>query len=225
MQAAFFDLDETILDRSGSLRDFVTWQATGMLRSSIDNKTLFVERFIELDQKGMTWKDKVYESLVEEFNITDWSVDELLNVYLLTFCAFCKPRSGAVAAIEEFRNNGFKIGMVSNGKTPFQERNFKALGIAHLFDCVVVSEAVGLRKPEKEIFELACRMVNVKISASIFVGDNPEADIKGAKNAGMTTIYVPVNSKHEQCEFADSTYHNLSDLVGYVDRKHGSSRR
>jgi len=147
MRAALFDLDETILDRSGSLREFATWQATGMLRSIINDKALFIERFIELDQKGMVWKDEVYKSLVEEFSITEWSVDELLNVYLLTFCAFCKPRNGAVAAIEKFRDNGFKIGLVSNGKTPFQERNFQALGISELFDCIVVSEAVGLRKP------------------------------------------------------------------------------
>ena len=111
MRAALFDLDETILDRSGSLRDFVTWQATGMLCSSINNTTLFVERFIELDQKGMVWKDKVYASLIDEFKITNWSVDELLNVYLLTFCTFSKPRNGALAAIEEFRSNGFRIGI------------------------------------------------------------------------------------------------------------------
>lgn len=220
MRAALFDLDETILDRTGSLRDFVTWQATGMLRSSINDTSLFVERFIALDQKGMLWKDKVYESLINEFGITDWSVDELLNVYMLTFCAFCRPRNGALAAIEEFRSNGFKIGLVSNGKTPFQERNFHALGFNELFDCVIVSEAVRIRKPDKAIFELACYMVDADIGSSIFIGDNPVADIEGAKNAGMITIYVPINPEHEPCGDADSTFNDLSDLVGYIDREY-----
>lgn len=218
MRAALFDLDETILDRTGSLRDFVYWQATGMLRSSINDHALFVERFIELDQNGMVWKDKVYSTLIHEFEITEWSVDELLNVYLLTFCAFCKPRKGAVVALEYFHDKGFKLGLVSNGKTPFQERNFYALGVSTLFDCIVVSEAVGHRKPDTEFFELDCLKIGADISNSTFVGDNPVADMKGAKNAGMKTIYVPSDDKHELCEYADSTFYDLSDLVGYFER-------
>ena len=219
MRAALFDLDETLLDRSGSLRKFVTWQAEGMLRSSINNTNQFVERFIELDQKGMIWKDRVYESLVDEFSITDWSVSELLAVYTLTFCAFCKPRDGALTAINEFRSNGFKIGLVSNGKSPFQERNFQALGFEELFDCVIISEAVNARKPDREIFEHACNVVNADIGSSIFIGDNPVADIQGAKSAGMTTIYVPTDSDHEPCSDADSTLYDLSELEGYIDRE------
>ena len=81
-----------------------------------------------------------------------------------------------------------------------------------------MSEAVGHRKPDKEIFEFACRKIGADISNSIFVGDNPVADMKGAKNAGMKTIYVPSDDKHELCEYADSTFYDLSDLVGYFER-------
>ena len=137
----------------------------------------------------------------------------------MTFCAFCKARDGALRAIEKFRRNGFKIGLVTNGKTPFQERNFKALGFSELFDCVVVSESVGLRKPDKAIFELACHKMNVDAGSSVFIGDNPVADKEGAKNAGMATIYVPAKPKYSPCTHADNTYKNLSDLSGYVDRE------
>ena len=217
MRAALFDLDETILDRTGSLRDFVIWRATGMLRSEIENVDLFVERFIELDQRGMVWKDELYDSLINEFEIENWSVSDLLNSYLLSFCAFCKPRSGAVEAINEFRSSGFKIVLVTNGKSPFQERNFRALDCSELFDGVVVSEAVGIRKPEKAIFELACRMVDAEIGFSIFIGDNPVADIEGAKIAGMSAIYVPTDLAAEPCRYADSTYFDMSDLSGYTE--------
>jgi len=219
MRAAFFDLDETILDRSGSLQNFVEWQAKGMLRSCIVDTSKFVERFIELDQNGMVWKDKVYESLIEEFKITGWTAEELLNTYLLTFCSFCKPRNGALAAIESFRSRGYKIGLVSNGKTPFQERNFRALGFNELFACVIVSEAVGVRKPDKAIFELACRTVNADLATSYFIGDNPKADMEGAKNAGMKTIYVPADSGLDRCEYADVTFADLSELPDYVMRE------
>ncbi len=216
MHAAFFDLDDTILDRSGSLRNFVEWQAKDALRLSAADSHNFVERFIALDQNGLVRKDKVYESLIEEFGISDWAVDELLNIYLLTFCAFCKPRKGALAALKGFQNSGYKIGLVSNGKTPFQERNFHALGFGDLFDCIIVSEAVGVRKPDKAIFELGCRAANVSLEKSYFIGDNPKADIEGAKKAGMKTIYVPVNSDVDRCEYADATFNDLSELPGYI---------
>ena len=216
MRAALFDLDETILDRSGSLKDFVTWQAAGMLRSSIEDPSRFVERFIALDNNGRLWKDKVYESLVQEFGIVDWSVEELLSTYVLTFCVFCKPRAGAISVIEACRTKGFKIGLVSNGKSPFQERNFNALGISQLFDTVIVSEAVSVRKPEKAIFELACQSVMADIGSSVFIGDNPLADIKGAKEAGMDTIYVPVGPTYEPSSDADITYTQLWDVASYI---------
>ena len=41
-------------------------------------------------------------------------------------------------------------------------------------------EQLGIRKPDRAIFELACEIVNADIRASVFVGDNPIADVKGA---------------------------------------------
>ncbi len=48
MKAVIFDLDETILDRSGSLIDFIQWQVNQILKAEIRNKDDFVKRFIKL---------------------------------------------------------------------------------------------------------------------------------------------------------------------------------
>lgn len=217
-RAALFDLDETILDRSGSLRDFTHWQAKEILGDNSDFHAEFVERFIELDNKGMVWKDKVYKSLISEFQLTGWSVEKLLEMYLTEFCHFCKPRHGASGVVKAFRDKSFKIGLVSNGKTPFQERNFRALGFEALFDGVIVSEAVGLRKPDRAIFELACNVIGADINTSVFIGDNPVADIQGAKVAGMATIYVPLSPDKKACEFADNTFCDLNELSRQVEK-------
>ena len=219
MKAALFDLDETLLDRSGSLKDFVHWQATGQLGLDATDVVRFTDRFIALDQKGLVWKDRIYETLIPEFSLTNWSVDDLLQTYVLTFCAFCKVRNSADVAINKFKSNGYNIGLVTNGKTPFQERNFNALGFNRLFDCIVVSEAVDLRKPDRAIFELACERVNADINLSVFIGDNPIADVKGAKEAGMNTIYVPTSEPYEDCAYADETHTDLGQVVGFVDRQ------
>ena len=211
-----FDLDETLLDRAGSLQDFVTWQANGMLRSSIRDVEEYCNRFQELDSNGAVWKDQVYLQLVQEFNIADWSVAELLASYELCFSGFCKFIPNALEAIESLHNKGYKLGLVSNGKTPFQERNFKALGVSHLFGSVVVSEAVGFRKPEPEIFILACNELDTAPENVVFVGDNPTADIQGAKSLGMYTVYIPRHYGQE-CVAASAICTNYTHLASIVE--------
>jgi len=215
MQAVLFDLDGTLLDRSASLRDFVTWQVQGMLVSEIENKEKYIARFIELDANGSVWKDKVYETLIDEFSIDNWTPNELLSTYEQCFCAFSKPRHGAVEAVKTLRSRGAKIALVSNGKSPFQERNFRSLGIADLFDAVVISEAVGLRKPDKEIFYLACDLLNVETSGSVFVGDSIESDIEGANNAGIYSIYMP-SGPELACATANIVCRNFEALPEIV---------
>lgn len=213
-----FDLDETILDRSGSLKDFANWQARGMLRSEVRDVNRFTERFIELDANGRVWKDEVYEILVSEFFISGWSVRELLTSYELCFSGFCKPKKGVIEAIKTIHKMGKRLALVSNGKSPFQERNFNSLGISYLFDAAIVSEAVGLRKPDSAIFELACQRLEVEPRKAIFVGDNPVADISGSKKAGMYSIYIP-GHYGDKCDEADITcevFQALPDMVKNV---------
>lgn len=151
-----FDLDGTLLDRNGSLQKFALWQAKGMLKPSIENVTEFCDRFIQLDANGSVWKDKVYSQLIDEFNIEGWSASELLTTYEFCFSGFCKPLPYADLAVKSLHQKGYKLGVVSNGKSPFQERNLAALDITTFLDVIVASEAVGLRKPDLEIFLYAC---------------------------------------------------------------------
>ena len=66
IKAVLFDLDQTLLDRTASLKSFVDWQVKGMLRSQVSDRDLFIKRFIELDANGKVWKDRVYEILIDE---------------------------------------------------------------------------------------------------------------------------------------------------------------
>lgn len=210
-QAVLFDLDGTLLDRTLSLRDFVRWQAEAMLGAEIGDKEAYIARFIELDANGRVWKDVVYETLIDEFSIDNWTMNELLTTYELCFCAFVRPRPGAIEAVTTLRSLGAKIALVSNGKSPFQERNFRSLGISSLFDAVIVSQAVGLRKPDKEIFYLACDRLKVQASNCVFVGDSIESDIEGANNAGMHSIYLPAGPDYD-CATATAVCTNFAEL-------------
>lgn len=221
MKAVLFDLDQTLLDRSASLINFVSWQVKGMLRSQVHDASLFINRFIQLDSNGTVWKDEVYKTLIKEFAIVGWSVEELTTSYELCFSGFCQPKKGVLKAVNILYEMDLKLALVSNGKSPFQERNFNSLGISHLFDVVIISEAVGLRKPDRKIFELAVKRLSVDPHESVFVGDNPLADIEGSKKAGMYTVYIP-GYYGKKCDDADIVCGNFLSLP-YIVNNAGQS--
>lgn len=216
MSAVIFDLDQTILDRQQSLVNFVTWQCRGMLRADIKDESSFIDRFIELDANGSVWKDVVYQALISEYSIQNWTVMELLSVYENCFCGFSVPKVGVDEAIKEIAKQHC-IGLISNGMSPFQERNFRCLGFSALFGSVIVSQAVGLRKPDSRIFLMSCQELSSSPSESIYVGDNPVADIQGAKDTGLQTIFIP-SLQYPECSFADATCTDMSHLPSIVDR-------
>ena len=85
------------------------------------------------------------------------------------------------------------------------------MGIDDYFDVILISEIEGVRKPELEIFQLALDRLGVLAQNSIFVGDNPTADISGAKNAGMRAIWKR-NSDWLEPTDADATIDELSEI-------------
>ena len=152
------------------MEEFVLWQAKGMLRNSVCDVQEFCGGFIELDSNGNVWKDKVYAQLVQEYHIQDWSAFELLQSDELCFCGSSKLKPNSRQALQTLSEKGYKLGVVSNGKSPFQERNFKALGVASVFSAVIVSEAVGYRKPQKKIFEQAGKTIAASPSKQFLSG-------------------------------------------------------
>ena len=62
------------------------------------------------------------------------------------------------------------------------------------FDVIVTSEMVGVKKPDPKIFEYALEQANATVNNSIMIGDSYEADILGANNLGITSIYYDVHN-------------------------------
>lgn len=218
IKSVLFDLDGTLLDRDASLEKFVTVQHDRLATYlNCIPKRDYVAKFIELDCRGHVWKDEVYQSLVAEFKIDGLSWQELLDDYETQFMFHCVPFRYLAEMLDALKKQGYLLGIVSNGLGSFQTRSIDGLQIRDYFDEVLISEIEQVRKPQPEIFNRALRRLRVSAKESVFVGDHPEADIIGAKGAGLRAIWKRSPYWSEAKE-ADAVINELNEILPIIQQ-------
>ncbi len=86
---------------------------------------------------------------------------------------------------------GRALGLVSNfDHAPTAHALLEQFELREIFDCLVISAEVGLRKPHPEIFLRACDLLGVGPNGALHVGDSYDADIRGAHAAGIASLWV-----------------------------------
>jgi FMN phosphatase YigB (HAD superfamily) len=216
--AILFDLDGTLLDRDASVRAFAHEQHR-RLHQAFQHvpAEVYVERFVALDARGAVWKDEVYRRLIDECAITGLTADDLLHDYVTRFCLSCIPFPGLHAALQQLHDAGLALGIVTNGHGELQMATIQALGLEPFCSAILISETEGLRKPDPAIFQRAVERVGSSVERAIFVGDNPVADIAGARGAGLRAIWKRDPHWPEPAD-ADAVVDGLGDLPGVVQR-------
>jgi putative hydrolase of the HAD superfamily len=217
-KAVLFDLDGTLLDRDASVEQFVSAQYDRLLEYlSHIPKNNYITRFIELDCHGHVWKDQVYQALVAEFAIDGVSWQSLLADYELRFQYHCVPFPFLVEMLKKLQQQGYLLGIITNGRGQFQARAIDGLGIREYFDTILISEIEQVRKPQREIFQRACDRLSVTALDSVFVGDHSEADIAGAKSVMMKTIWKR-NLSWTTTPAADAIIDELHEIPAILER-------
>jgi putative hydrolase of the HAD superfamily len=180
-----FDLDDTLHDRTGAIPLFAREQGRTRLNLPEHEARAFAARFVELEQRGRVWKDQVYNALSLEFPAARNQRKALVDDYLQSFPRRCRLRPGVLELLNALRSNLVKIGLVTNGRVDMQSAVIDALGLVPVVDTIVISEQVGLRKPQPEIFHLALNRLGASRRSATFVGDDLLADVGGALSAGI----------------------------------------
>lgn len=96
----------------------------------------------------------------------------------------------AMPVLDALRARGLRIGLVTNGASAVQRAKLRALGLERLFDPLVVSSEVGVKKPAIGIFEHALVQAETPPGRAAMVGDHLWHDIEGAQAAGLRGIWI-----------------------------------
>ena len=110
----------------------------------------------------------------------------------------------------------YRLGLISNfDHAPAGWAILKRFGLDRFFDAVVLSDAIGYRKPHPSLFRSALHTLQVEAEETLFVGDTPEADISGPKALGIDAAWIDNGSSvfPEGIPSPDYRIGRLSDLA------------
>jgi putative hydrolase of the HAD superfamily len=136
------------------------------------------------------WVSEALRNLGFDVSAEDSRVNAALNVFFQDFIDSLQLRDSAKPLLRQAQTR-FKVGLISNfTHAPVIYNSLRKIGINDFFNAVVVSEENGWRKPSGEIFKDALRRLQVGADEAVYLGDSPTEDIKGAKDAGLRTVFV-----------------------------------
>lgn len=129
----------------------------------------------------------------------------------------------ALATLQKLEENGYRLGLISNaGDDEDVQQLARRFGIDRYFDFILTSAACSYRKPHPRIFELALSNWYFLPSEAVMVGDNLEADVRGAQKVGLYAIWLSRRAGRrtpEQMSIQpDATLSTLYELPAFLDR-------
>jgi len=124
--------------------------------------------------------------------------------------------------LQKLRDKGYLLGIISNSSYSYEHilGILEKLRIKNFFKEVLVSSQEGVAKPHVLIFKKALSLFNVQPEEVIFIGDNPEIDVPGAKAIGMKVFLVSNDKKIDiDKSQVDGVIKNLIDILPLLSNK------
>lgn len=116
--------------------------------------------------------------------------------------------------LDYFLDKNIKMGIITNGESNFQNTKIDKLGLRKYMTAIIISDEVGVRKPNSDVFNIALSKIGSKKETTLYVGDNPVNDIKGAIYARLIPIWLS-NGKtwDEDTFFPRCIINSLAELI------------
>ena len=195
----FFDLDHTLwdFDKNSMLafkRVFKKFKITIEFDAFLKiYEPINVEYWKKYREDKVSKENLRRGRLIDSFNFFDLiytteKIDEIADAYIQELPFDNHLFEGALEILD-YLILKYKLHIITNGFEEVQHKKLKNSGIDCYFSTVTTSEEVGLKKPNPKVFLTALNKANSLPAQSVMIGDSLEADILGANNIGMQTIF------------------------------------
>jgi len=205
----FFDLDNTLWDNRANMKETFSEIIQELnLTQILEYLDAFVTRFEENNdlywiayRKGQINKEllrqKRFSDTLEYFGIhNDSIVRQMADLYIQRV----SRKSNLFPGVHEtltYLKEKYRLYIITNGFVEIQTNKIESSDLSEYFSRIFMAEATGFQKPDKRFFHYALSSVNAKKSESIMVGDDADADMQGAKDAGIDQVFFnPLGKIH-----------------------------
>jgi len=195
----FFDIDDTILDhdtaqtsaatflfrQNSILHNFYTEEEFPAIWDGVTEK--YVRQYID---GKLSFQEQRQERLKTIFRepVEKDVMDALFQTYLTAYEENWQLFPDVLPILEKYKE--IPKGIISNGDKVQQRQKLKKTGIEHYFETVVISDDIGVYKPDPELFLHACKLAGKNPSDCYYIGDKVDTDAKAAVDAGLRGVWL-----------------------------------
>ena len=203
-QHLFFDLDHTLWDFDTNakvtlaelyelfkLQEIILSPFDDFYKIYLHHNAILWDRYHKgfITTEDLKWK-RMWRTLID-FKIGDEALAKKMSAKFLEILPTKKILFDYTTEILDYLlEKKYLLHLITNGFEKTQWSKLNNSNLAKYFTHVITSEVSNCIKPSKEIFEFAINRSGALMHESIMIGDNLDADIQGAINAGMDSIYV-----------------------------------
>lgn len=214
IRGVVFDMDDTLCLE----RDYVKSGFRAVARHAApDNPEPVFNALWQMFESGV--RGDTFNRLLEQFPevAAKCTIPDLVEAYRSH-----APDIAIIPAMREIllrlRQEGVKLGLLSDGPLVSQQAKADALGVAELVDCVVLTDAMGREcwKPSPAGFERLARQLELEHCELAYIGDNPAKDFIAPNILGWQTIRVRLSDQLREQEEPQNEQaaprHDVSDI-------------
>lgn len=241
--AIIFDLGGTLIEYAGEYNAWPALEAPGLMAAHfyLLEKGVPVPDVEQFCQEGYSiLPERWHQATSGKRNLTveDFLVEILANlsieippkpvlekaarVYESAFCLGATPIPNSRETLVQLKQNGYKLGLISN--TMFSEEahmaDLEKFGMANFFDASLFSADADAWKPNLAPFQIILSELNVKPEKTVFIGDDPAADIGGGLKAGLYVVHFASSDRFPSINGLkpNATVHSLPEFVQLLRR-------
>ncbi|KAF2513470.1 YjjG family noncanonical pyrimidine nucleotidase [Flavobacterium foetidum] len=147
------------------------------------------------------------------YAISDENINQIANDYIEFLTDNNYLFDGAIEVLEYLKPK-YNLHIITNGFAAVQEKKLKNASLGNYFTTITNSESAGVKKPNSIIFDYAVNLARTTKENSVMIGDDLDADVNGALNAGLDAIFF--NDKKIEITQDFKQINHLLELKKYL---------